>query len=94
MGHKTLEEVLTRVKPEVVHFYIFKCLVHIHVPLERRTKLEPLIQNDIFVGYNETSKAYKVYILSQGKTMVSRDVIFEEHRALTKSNDTILMADD
>jgi hypothetical protein len=30
------------------------------------------------VGYNETSKAYKVYIPSQWKVVVSRDVKFDK----------------
>jgi hypothetical protein len=51
------------VKLEVSHFCIFGCPVYIHVLVKKRTKLEPSRRKGLFVGYNETSKAYKVYIL-------------------------------
>jgi hypothetical protein len=50
------------VKPEVGHICIFGCLVYIHVPIEKRTKLEASRKKGLFVGYNETSKAYMVFI--------------------------------
>jgi hypothetical protein len=39
------------------------------------------------VGYNETSKAYRIYIPVQQKILVRRDVRFEEERAFRKSLD-------
>jgi hypothetical protein len=50
------------VKPEVGHFRIFGFLVYIHVPEEKITKLDPSGKKGIFVGYNESSKAYPIYI--------------------------------
>jgi hypothetical protein len=61
LGDKTPKEALTRVKPEIGYFRIFGFLVYIHVPVEKRTKLKPS-REDIFFGYNETSKAYKIFI--------------------------------
>jgi hypothetical protein len=58
LGDKTLEEAFSGVKPEIGHLRIFGCPVYIHVPVEKRMKLEPSGQKGIFVGYNETSKAY------------------------------------
>ena len=57
MEDKTLEEAFIGVRPEIGHLRIFGCLVYIHVPKEKRTKLEPSGQKGIFVGYSETSKA-------------------------------------
>jgi hypothetical protein len=68
---------------------IFGCLVYCHVPSEKRTKLEATAEKGIFVGYSETSKAYRVYILALRKTVVRRDVKFEEDRALRKAHDTV-----
>jgi hypothetical protein len=51
------------VKPEVSHFHIFGCPIYIHVLIEKRTKLNPSSRKGLFVGYSETSKAYKVYII-------------------------------
>ena len=38
---KTLEEVFSGIKPEVGHIRIFGCPVYIHVPKEKRKKMEP-----------------------------------------------------
>jgi hypothetical protein len=82
------------VKPEASHFCIFGCPVYIHVPIEKRTRLEPSSRKGLFVGYSATSKAYKVYILEQRKTIVSRDVKFEEDFACRKSHEPIPMTED
>jgi hypothetical protein len=62
--NKTPEEMFLGEKPEVIHLRIFSCLVFVHVPKEKRTKLDPSGKNDIFVGYSDTSKAYRIYIPS------------------------------
>ena len=81
MGFKTLKEMFTRKKPEVGHFHIFGCLTYSHVPSEKRTKLEATAKKGIFVGYDETSKAFRIYLPAQRKVVVRRKVIFEEERA-------------
>ena len=58
LGDKTPKEKFTSVKPNVEHLRISRCPVYIHVPKEKRSKLEPSGKKGIFVGYNETSKAY------------------------------------
>jgi hypothetical protein len=85
LGDKTPEEAFYGKKPEVGHFRIFGCLTYSHVPSEKRTKLEPTIENGIFVGYIETSKDFCIYIPSLRKTIVRRDVRFEEDRSFRKS---------
>lgn len=72
-------------KLEVNHFHIFGCLVYIYVPIEKRTKLEPYNKKGLFLGYNETSKAYMVFIPELSKAIVSRDVKFEEDFSTRKS---------
>ena len=63
VGSRTLEEAFTGVTPYVGHFKMFGCLTFSHVPFEKRTKLEPIAEKGIFVGYSETSKAFQIYIL-------------------------------
>ena len=41
LENKTPEEVFSGKKPEVIHLRIFGCLVYIHIPKEKRTKLDP-----------------------------------------------------
>jgi hypothetical protein len=65
LGNKTSEEVFTGKKPEVNHLRIFGYPVYIHVPKEKRTKLELSGKKGTFVGYNETSKDYRIYIPEQ-----------------------------
>jgi hypothetical protein len=64
---KTPEEVFSGIKSEVGHLRVFGCLVYIHVPKEKRTKMEPSGKKGVFVGYSENSKAYKIYVLGQRK---------------------------
>ena len=65
LRNMTSEEACTGVKPKVGHFRIFGCPVYIHIPKEKRTKLNPSGRKDTFVGYSESSKAYQIYILGQ-----------------------------
>ena len=61
LENKTPEKVFSDKKPEVSHLRIFNCHVYIHIPKEKRTKLDPSGKKGIFVGYSESSKAYKIY---------------------------------
>jgi hypothetical protein len=61
----TPKEAFTGVKPEIGHFRIFGCPIYFHVPKEKRSKLDPSRRKAKFVGYNESSKAYRIYILGQ-----------------------------
>ena len=47
---KTPEEMYTGKKPEVIHLKIFGFLVYVHIPKEKRTKLDPFGKKGIFVG--------------------------------------------
>ena len=59
LENKTPEKVFSGKKLEVNHLQIFGCPVYIHIPKEKRTKLDPSGRKGIFVGYSESSKAYK-----------------------------------
>jgi hypothetical protein len=71
LENKTPEEMFLGEKSEVCHLRIFGCLVFVHVPKEKRTKLDPSEKNGIFVGYSDTSKAYKRYIPGHRKVEIS-----------------------
>jgi NADH:ubiquinone oxidoreductase subunit len=94
LGDKTLKEAFSRVTPEIRHLRIFGCPVYIHVHVEKRTNLDPLGQKRIFVGYNETSKAYKIFIPAQWKTIVRKYINFKENLASKKSQDSSAMTKD
>ena len=75
----------TRKKPEVSHLKIFGCPVYVHIPKEKRTKLDPSGKKGIFVGYCEVSKAFRIYILGFHHMEISRDVTFDQEAALKRS---------
>jgi hypothetical protein len=85
LGFKTPEEMLSRKNSEVSHLKISGCLVFVHIPKEKRNKLEPLGNKGIFVGYCEVSKAFRVYIPIHRHIEISNDVTFDEYAALKKS---------
>jgi hypothetical protein len=85
LENKTPEEIFLGDKPEVNHLRIFGCHAYVHVPKDKRTKLDPSGKKVVFVGYSDTSKAYKVYILGHRKIDISRDVTFDENVAFHKS---------
>ena len=87
VGSKTPEEMYSGKKPEVGHFRIFGSLTYSHVPSEKRTKFDPTAERGIFVGYDETSKAYRLYLPSLRRVVVRREVKFDEERAFRKSRE-------
>lgn len=58
--------------------FMYLVVLFIHVFDEKITKFEPLDIKGIFVGYNETSKSYHIYISTQWKIVVSRDANFDD----------------
>jgi hypothetical protein len=87
LKNMTPEEAFSEKKPSVEHLRIFGCYVYIHVPKDKRKKLEPSGKRGVFVGYSESSKAYKIYVPGQQKIEISRDVTFDEKIAFKKSID-------
>jgi hypothetical protein len=87
LGSKTLKEDFIGRNPDIRHLHIFGCLTYSHVPLEKKTKLEPTAEKGILVGYSETSKANWIYIRALRKTIVRRYVKLNEDRSFRRSHD-------
>lgn len=85
MENTTPEEIWTRAKPDLTALRVFGCKAMVHIPKENRSKLDPKSAECVFVGYSDTSKAYKLYNTKSRKLIVSRDVTFFE----TRSNQVI-----
>ena len=85
LENKTPEEVFFRKKPEVSHLRIFGYPVYIHIPKEKRTKLDPSRKKGIFVGYSKRSKDYRIYFLGFKKIDISRDITLDEDSTYNKS---------
>jgi len=74
----TLEEKFTSKKPDVSHLRMFGCIAYVHVPDEKRSKLDPKAEKYIFIGYSLEQKWYRCFNPSTRKLQVSRDVVFNE----------------
>jgi hypothetical protein len=88
LENKTPEEAFTRVRLEIRHLRIFLYPVYIHVPKDKRTKLEPSGRKGMFVGYSKASKAYRIYIPGQRHVEIGQDVKLEEDLAFRRSQET------
>ena len=78
LENKTPEKVFSIKKLESSHLRIFGCPVYIHIPKDKRTKLDPLGKKGIFVGYNDLSKYYIKSFPRVKKINTSQDVTFDE----------------
>jgi hypothetical protein len=84
-GFKTLEGIFTRKKLEVSHLKIFGCPVFVHIPKEKRTKLDPSGNKGIFVGYCEVSKSFIIYIPGYHHIDINKNVTFDDDVVLKRS---------
>nr|KYP44288.1 Retrovirus-related Pol polyprotein from transposon TNT 1-94 [Cajanus cajan] len=67
-------------KPYLQNLKIFGCLCFSFVPQVKRDKLDKKAEPGVFIGYNNTSKAYRIFQPQNGKILVSRDVKFMEEK--------------
>ncbi len=74
----TPKEKFTSKKPDVSHLRVFGYIGYVHVPDEKRSKLDPKAEKCIFIGYSLEQKGYKCFNPSTRKLQVSRDVVFDE----------------
>ena len=89
LGRKTLEDIFTCTMPDVSHICIFDNVFYHHVHADNRKMLDLYGEKGLLVGYNKTSKAYRVYISSRKRIIMRKDVQFDEDRALQRSMDLL-----
>lgn len=78
LDNKTPQEAWNGMKPTVSHLRVFGSIAYVHVPSQRRLKLDDRSEKHVFVGYDKHSKGYKLYNPITRKVVVSRDVEFDE----------------
>jgi hypothetical protein len=57
---------------------VFGCIAYVHVPNEKRSKLDPKAEKCIFIGYSLKQRGYRCFNPSTQKLQVSKDVVFDE----------------
>ena len=65
-------------KPNVTHVKVFGYIAYAHVPDVQRRKLDKKANKLRFVGYSKKSKGYRLFDEDTHKTIIRRDVIFNE----------------
>ncbi|CAO2038735.1 unnamed protein product [Urochloa humidicola] len=68
-------------KPDVSFLRTFGCVAHVKVTKPGASKLDDRSTPMVFLGYEQGSKAYRLYDPRARRVHVSRDVIFDENRA-------------
>jgi len=74
----TPEECFTKHKPNLSHLRIYGCAAYVHIPREKRSKLESKALCYVIVGYDDLSKAYRCYDPEKQRIIISKDVYFDE----------------
>uniref|UniRef100_H3H3U4 Integrase catalytic domain-containing protein n=1 Tax=Phytophthora ramorum TaxID=164328 RepID=H3H3U4_PHYRM len=99
--HKTPFEIVYKSKPSVKHMRVFRYQTYILTPKEKRRKWDPKARAGLFLGYEEVSKAYRLYDIEAGQVVISRDVNFDEsafglsmHTSDEDADDAALDLDD
>ena len=65
-------------KPSIKNLKFFGCDAYVHVPKEKRIKLDNKAEKCIFIGYKDGMKGYKIWNRITKKTIYSRYVVFRE----------------
>jgi len=68
-------------KPNVSFLRTFGCIGHVKNTKPHLGKLEDRSTPMVLLGYEEGSKAYRLYDPKRGKVVISRDVVFDEMAA-------------
>lgn len=74
---KTPQEAWSERKPGNSHLRVFESITHFHILNGKGEKLDDKTENFIFVGYNQSSKGYKLYNPENNKILINQDVVFD-----------------
>lgn len=74
-------------KPNYSHLRVFGSEAYVHVPDEKRRKLDPKAKKMIFIGYAEGRKAYRFLDRYTNRVTISRDARFFELVDVTREKD-------
>ena len=64
--------------PNISNLRIFGCVAYVHVPKERRRKLDSKTIQCLFIGFDNKTKAYRLYDQTRRRIVISRDAVFDE----------------
>lgn len=70
-------------KPRVDHFEMFGTKCYVHIPKEKRHKLQNTATQMLFVGYDSEAKAFRCFDPVKRNVVISRDVRFHRNEIHT-----------
>jgi len=73
------------VKPNLSHLRIIGSTAYVHVPKEKRVKLDINTHKGIMIGYGGGTNQYKVWDLTRKDIVVLRDVVFIEEKPIEQT---------
>ncbi|GBE88168.1 Retrovirus-related Pol polyprotein from transposon TNT 1-94 [Sparassis crispa] len=85
----TPHEAYTGNKPSVAHLRVFGCKAYVHVPKEKRQKLDSKTFECTHLGFATNRKAYRLVHRATSRIVESRDVYFDEGTKVAPSRITI-----
>ncbi|KAH9680700.1 hypothetical protein KPL71_026653 [Citrus sinensis] len=90
---KTPQELWSGKPPDLSNLRIFGCLPYTHI---NQGKLEPKAIKGYFIGYPKGVKGFKIWCINgkPSRTLISRDVVFDEESMLHRRVETELTATD
>ena len=81
---KTPHEVWTGKKPSLSRLRVFGCDAYVHIPKEKRTKLDSKYERHILIGYKDGLKGYKLWNPETRQFVYNWDVVFREVKYVIK----------
>jgi len=82
---RTPYELWHRIKPNFSHLRIIGSTAYVHVPKEKRIKLDTHSHKEIMIGYGGGMNQYKVWDLTRKDIVISRDVVFIEGKPVNQT---------
>jgi hypothetical protein len=67
-------------KPDLSNVRVFGCRAFVHIPKEKRKKLDSSRKEMIFLGYSETSKAWRFFNEESNELCLSSEATFNERK--------------
>jgi hypothetical protein len=86
--HLTPFELWYGFKPNITHLRVFGCKAFAYIDKDIRKKLDSTIKECRFLGYNDSSKAYKLESIEDKRVIIARDVKFIETEKPSQSTPT------
>lgn len=96
LNGKTPYELWFDREPNVGYFKVFGCEAFVWNNSKTKTKFEPRALKGIFLGYDDQSKAYRVYLHDKNRIEITRSVKFLENKYLkpTRKDVNVFPFDD